>query len=643
LRFFFVLLLLAGLAGRPSLVLGQSGSAAFFTPPDYSRFPSIQFHLDVFDAEGSFAQGLGLTDIQLIEDGKVLTPESVELLKTGLQVIVVLNTSPVLSTKTNNQTEYERLVLGLQDWAKSIPAETLDDFSLSTPTGLFLIRAREPAKFEHALTEFQPDLVKTQPSLTSLSEALDLATDPLGRPLMKRSILYITPSLPTNNIASLPDLALRAQEIGVRVNVWQVGPGANTGEGTPDPLQTFAESTGGKYFRVLPGIPLPEMEPVFQPQRSTYAIQYRSGIQKSGSHSLSVQANLGSSSASTAEQRFDLAVEPPNPIFLTPPLTVQRSWTVPTQKEEAPALLPDVVPLQILVEFSDQHPRPLKATRLYADGVLVSENTQEPFDRFDWSIAGKDIPARSVLRVEAVDSLDLVGASSEITVEILVDLPVKTSLFDRLSERGMIAVSAMVAAGAALALVLALTNTQRRARWKRQMAARKLEKDPVTQPVKVQPLASRPARTGFWKRREAKSTPIPTWPRASVPNAPARLLILDENEQPVTGGILPLSRQEITFGSDPKRATQVLNSPTVDGLHARLYRNEQEEFFLADQNSIAGTWINYAPVTPAGAHLEHGDLIHIGKVMFRFELTDPSRVPPVEVKVIDLEQPHDPQ
>ena len=87
-----------------------------------------------------------------------------------------------------------------------------------------------------------------------------------------------------------------------------------------------------------------------------------------------------------------------------------------------------------------------------------------------------------------------------------------------------------------------------------------------------------------------------------------------------------------------RRATQLLESPTVDGLHARLYRDQDDVFFLADQGSVAGTWVNYAPISTGGARLEHGDLIHIGRVTFRFELTDPSRVKPFEIQVVELEK-----
>lgn len=641
----FILIFLAGLPGQVMPVKGQSGSAVISGLPDTGRFPIIQFHLDVWDAEGNFAS-LAAENIEVIENGQALAVQSVETVTTGLQVIVAANPSPALAAQVSGLSEYSRLMQALAAWAQVQPAGTPDDFSLSTPTGLFLIRDRDPKKFEQALAEYQPDLVKAQPTLNSISQALDLATDPLGRPLMKRSILYITAALPASQSAALPDLAVRAQQIGVQVNVWLVGAAANSAEGTPDPLQQFAESTGGKYFRIPPSAPLPEVEPIFQPYRQTYSVQYRSAINKSGTNSLSVRVQSASNGVLSAEQRFNLMVEPPNPIFLSPPVQVRRSWVFSAQKSEVARLNPDTVPINILIEFPDQHTRAIRATRLYVDGSLVAENVAEPFDRFDWSIASVEIPTRSLLRVEVLDEIELSGTSSDIPVEILVDQPAKASLFDRLSERGMIAVLAIVAAGATLALILSLTNTQRRLRWKRQQIYKKLQKDPVTQPVPVKPISQRKGWNWFlqlWKRPEKKLRPAVIKAQEREPDAPARLVALDENEQPVTGGIISLSRREITLGSDPRRATQPLNSPTVDGLHARLYRKDGQEFYLADQNSTAGTWINYAPVTATGAHLEHGDLIHIGKVLFRFELTDLSKVAPSEVKIVNLEQTHGPQ
>jgi predicted component of type VI protein secretion system len=73
----------------------------------------------------------------------------------------------------------------------------------------------------------------------------------------------------------------------------------------------------------------------------------------------------------------------------------------------------------------------------------------------------------------------------------------------------------------------------------------------------------------------------------------------------------------------------VLNDPSVDPLHARLIRQDDGAFRLSDEGSVAGTWVNYILVSPDGASLEHGDLLHIGRVTFRFSLRQvkPARKP----------------
>jgi pSer/pThr/pTyr-binding forkhead associated (FHA) protein len=48
-------------------------------------------------------------------------------------------------------------------------------------------------------------------------------------------------------------------------------------------------------------------------------------------------------------------------------------------------------------------------------------------------------------------------------------------------------------------------------------------------------------------------------------------------------------------------------------------------FRLADEGSTAGTWVNYTPVSHEGTRLEHGDLIHFGRVGYRFMLKEPRR------------------
>jgi pSer/pThr/pTyr-binding forkhead associated (FHA) protein len=117
------------------------------------------------------------------------------------------------------------------------------------------------------------------------------------------------------------------------------------------------------------------------------------------------------------------------------------------------------------------------------------------------------------------------------------------------------------------------------------------------------------------------------WPhRRLAPQANAYLTRLTElNPAADTAVPIPITADELTFGCDPQQATLVLDDHSVDGLHARLVRKEDGSFWLADEGSIAGTWVNYSSVSKVGLPLEHGDLIHIGRVNFRFTQRDPLR------------------
>jgi hypothetical protein len=648
LRTFTALLCLVALFGVSLPAAAQEGGALVLGAPNIEEFPTVRFTMDAYTPEGRFWDELTGESLQIRENGQPVQPETVEITPNGLQVILALNTSPWMAGQNGGATAYQHLQTALLAWARSQQGNTLDDYSLSTPTGLYLIREQKPDALVKALENYQPDLLKSQPALGSLAEALDLATDPLNQPLMKRVVLFITPALPANTEETLQDLASRALGIGVRVHVLFITqPGA--GVGPVEGLRALSDRTGGQFHEVtLPG-GIPEVEPMFAPLRQTYLVGYVSAANRSGSHSLSVSAGQGGQTAQSNTARFDLKIEPPRPIFLSPPASVLRA---PEPGGKNPAqLLPETVALQILVEFPDQYERPLRAARLYVNGELATENTREPFDRFQWSVAEFGVPARQSLRVEVEDTLGLRGNSIEIPVEILVDQPATASLGQRISERGLVAVGAIGAAGTSLAFVLAVNSSKRRTgkRASRANRDKKQQKDPVSQPV---PIAQEPARQKS-QPREEKSSPLsrpfsrplraaPAWTgwasHNNPPSAPARLVALNENEEPVTGGSIALARQEITFGSDPRRATQVLTSATVDGLHARMQRTAEGEFILSDQGSVAGTWVNYAPVTSAGARLEHGDLIHIGKAVFRFELAEPGRLPHAEVQVMDLER-----
>ncbi|MGE5072122.1 MAG: FHA domain-containing protein, partial [Anaerolineae bacterium] len=161
--------------------------------------------------------------------------------------------------------------------------------------------------------------------------------------------------------------------------------------------------------------------------------------------------------------------------------------------------------------------------------------------------------------------------------------------------------------------------------------------DPLTQPVLIvleHADAKNGKANGNGKRRAAAKTPV-----APPPEAPARLQRLTsdplaapgETFKVAPGTPIPLNDKEITFGTDPVQSLYVLDDPSLAPRHARITQAEDGQFLVADAGTIAGTWVNFEPVGPEGHPLHHGDVVHFGQLIYRFELKDPP--PPPEPKI----------
>ena len=60
-------------------------------------------------------------------------------------------------------------------------------------------------------------------------------------------------------------------------------------------------------------------------------------------------------------------------------------------------------------------------------------------------------------------------------------------------------------------------------------------------------------------------------------------------------------------------------------------------FLITDAGTVAGTWVNYEQVIPKGTVLRHMDIIHMGRIGLRFQLSDPGQ--PRKIIVTPLEPP----
>ncbi len=111
-------------------------------------------------------------------------------------------------------------------------------------------------------------------------------------------------------------------------------------------------------------------------------------------------------------------------------------------------------------------------------------------------------------------------------------------------------------------------------------------------------------------------------------NTPARLTSIQDADGILPAGqVFNLPPQETLLGSDKTRCQIVLTGPTIAPVHAKIFVDNAQNYYLADHGSVAGTWVNYTPVSSQGTRLFHGNVINIGGCSFRFELTEPQNRP----------------
>jgi hypothetical protein len=364
----------------------------------------------------------------------------------------------------------------------------------------------------------------------------------------------------------------------------------------------------------------PAIDDLFEPLRSVYTLAYDSRVITSGAQTVIVEAEIDGAMIASAPRLFELTILPPNPVWISPPLEIERRAGQPASPESAD-LQPRRQVLQVLIEFPDGLERSLTRTRLLVNGQVAAENTQPPFDQFTWDLAQITREGVQLLQVEAQDTLGLLGRSIETPVQIRVVIPPPNPLNALIDRLPLVALIAALLAGTILLWVLVVGGRLRpQSLLSRGKARRRSATDPVTQPVPVQPLpAARPRPLQAWTDHLA-------WPaRRAAPRPFAYLERLSLDGLPENTRPIQVLNRDLTIGSDPAQAALVLEDPSVEAAHARLARQRDGSFRVQDLGSTAGTWLNYAPVSREGARLEHGDHVHFGRVGFRFSFPDARR------------------
>ena len=613
---FFLTLTVFLMFASPAAAAPQAKAIVFGV--DTTGFPHISAWVEAWDSQGQFIRGIQAEDVTVKEDGVSCAVVAWKAHQPGAQVVIAVEPGRALKVRDAlGVSRYEYIYNQVHSWAENAP-EGLYDVSLYASDGLQGAHLADFPVFLQMWEGYTPSENKGDVGLKALAEGLQLAVDPTPRPGMGRALLWITPLPSQDALTQMEQYSSLAQQARVRVYIWLVGtPDLAT---TPEAqaLQAFAEATMGRMMVFSGEETLPMLEDLFEPLTHVYRLTYATRAFHGKEHILEVSLHTDQGDLQAEAVKFPLALQPPAPVILNAPEQIVR--VLPPGETDPAMRQPSQHTVEVGVSFADGHPRSLAKLTLLVDGQPVAVRESPPFDSLTWDLTTYDHSGAHTLQVEVEDVYGLVGRSQPVTVQVTVPKP-GTGLAAKLgTHRTALTVVIVGLAGLVLLSVLFLGG---RGRARRGLAAG-MPGTPVAPAEQGRAASSAPRRWLPWRfgrRAKPEAAPAAAWAYL-VP------LPQPDAETDTTGEPMAILAAEVALGSDPAQADLVIADPSVEPLHARMWRTDEGAFFIADQRSTAGTWLNYAPVSPEGARVQDGDLIHLGKAGFRFrlELQDSARV-----------------
>lgn len=612
----------------PAFAQGQISASATIYNVDTSAFPIISGFVDVTDTTGIFASGLKPEAVTVLENGQPLPADSFTEMAIPLQLVVAVNQGTALDARNaNGISRFQRVAQVISQWAQTRPADMPDDLSLVSQAGPVINHAA-PADFVVGLDGFQPDMRTAEPNLQALATALDVVSAQTPRIGMKRAILFITPQMTDPNLAaSLEPILQRAVESQIRIFVWYVDANTTFTTTSAAVFNNLAIQTGGSMFQFSGEERFPDPEAYLASLRRIYFLSYKSRLNTPGDQTFAFQVNLSNgNTVNSPTQTFSLNIQPPNPILVVPALQITRQ-----APEEDPfnteLLLPESQNIEIIVEFPDGFKRPLSRTTLYVDGVIVDENTVEPFTTFTWDLKAYSISGEHQMMVEAVDSLGLSKTSMPLPILVTVIQPPSGPTALLAKYRTQLTFGAIIFAGLVLFAIL-LGGRLRSLSLRSIQEQRRVQNDPLTQQIAVLTDEAAPAAIEKKPKRQSKPRKAKAGKTAEV-EAVASLIRLQADGQFAALPPIPLNGKEVILGTDPVQCTQILDDPSISAMHARIRATDDGGYLLQDGQSISGTWVNYEPLPREGYRLNHGDMVNFGQLRYRFMLKNaPTPQPP---------------
>ena len=587
----------------------QTAASAAITTVDTSAFPEVRAYLAVSEFEGSRVPGLSLSAFQISENNSPAAITGLSEEETGLQLAFVLESSNVFSRRDREAlTRLDYVKTAVINFAvgetRPFMKDALDDVSLYAPEGPILEHSTVGGEIRNALISYQSDFLFETDLFGLIRQGLSAVTAEPPRLGMRREIVIFSSGIDASADAEVATLAAQAVAQNIVIHTVLVGPENSEGALAAENLKGLALLTGGSFRYFEDPNSTTALWDALVSQRTQYRVVYRSRVAQSGQQTITASVNVGGSVVTSAPAAYSVTIQPPLVSILDLPAEIVRATD--DAGADPATIEPRLQTLAVQVNFPDNLPRPVTKLQLLVDGAVVDERTSPPLDSVTWDLSGYGETAAHGVQVVAVDELGLEGRSDIANVLVRLSIPAPVTRF---AGPALLVLAGVGVLGVALiAVVFAIVVYVRRptviTTVVRDTSQRVKE---FTEPFMPTPLRGSPhTRSKAYLEMAA--------PDQDQPHPPIELL-----------------GDNLRMGRDGTLAQIIFPDRSVSRLHARITEETDGVFFIYDEGSTSGTWVNYNQVPMTGQPLQHGDLINLGRVQLRFimrKLAEAETAPP---------------
>ena len=599
--YMLALLFLSGKGHVAAQQIARDETALRITAVDTSAFPTVRVRVLATGAGGARIEDL--SRLMVRENGVPIPEATLGEAPVGIDLALVIDANGefLQFDDTSGFNRRDKVAQSIGRFAgSSMSAAGHDRLSVIVPDGAgegaaFLVEdASEPGELAATVNTWNPTPPRYSPLQPMLAAAIDHLAAQTADGRFQAVLLY-SDGARLDRQLDYPVLAEAAQAAGIPLYVAILG-----ADVSPEELANATRLTGPTGGQTI-HMPAPEaadpLYALFAGHGRQPELVYPSAVRQNGPQQVTV--NLGNVSASWS---YDLALAAPEVALELPRETVRRAGSA--VDTPLPLLQPAVLSLAAQLTWPDGQPRQLTEVTFLVDGVAQPLAVQpQPDDdgrlRLTWDISERDAGVYQ-LGIEVADGLGYRAAAAPVAVTIEVARPNPATP------------------------TIAPTATPT-------PPAEPLQ--PATLIVPVLILAA----TGgvlLWARRRARRGPTPPAAPSGAayppPPGDGHVAVLEWLSNGEPGEQIELLADNVTIGREPDAVDIVLDDPSVSRLHARIRRNAAGEYWLYDEGSITGTFLNYERLGLAARPVHHGDSVQIGRVSLRFrlELARPSSALP---------------